>query len=326
MSGSSTLEMMDKTAETLAGRIQTFRIFPFTISEAGVFMNISDIDQTRQFFNHIFSGELSLDFINRLIREKRPKSRQIKSLIEQLITRSLFPPTFTRIAEEEVSAWLMDYIDTYIERDMRSVAEIGKITGFKKIVSQLATRCGNPLVTKELAADSGVNHITAKKYINIWQESLTGFLLSPFFINPSTRIKKSPKVYFIDNGLTWALTGFKDRALLEAGGEIGNLFENLIIAEFAKYGAIFPKRPQFFFWKKSDVSEIDLVIQSQGLIIPIEIKRASSWNDRILRGIDAFKVCHQKIGIRVPFSLVIYNGEFFMPRKDVFCIPAWMIG
>lgn len=326
MSGSSTLEMMDKTAETLAGRIQTFRIFPFSIAEAGVFMKFGDIDQTSRFFTYLFSGDISVEFINGLIREKRPKSGQIKTLIQRLITRSLFPPTFTKITEDEVDRWLLDYIDTYIERDMRSVAEIGNIAGFKKAVSQLAARCGNLLVVKEIAADSAINHITARKYINIWQESLTGFLLSPFFINPSTRIKKSPKVYFIDNGLPWALTGFKDRALLEAGGEIGNLFENLIIAEFTKYGAIFHRRPQFFFWEKSHVSEVDLVIQTQGFSIPVEIKWTSSWNDRILRGIDAFKMHHQERGVRVPFSLVIYNGEFFMPRKDVFCIPAWMMG
>lgn len=326
ITGSSTLEMINRTAETLAGRIQTLRIFPFTISEAGMFMKFGNIDETKEFFTHIISGDISVDFINKIIKEKKPKSRQINTLIERCITRSLFPPTFTRITEEMVSVWLSDYIDTYIERDMRSVSEIGNITGFKKTVSLLAARTGSLLVINELANDSAISHITAKKYINIWQESLTGFLLPPFFVNTATRIKKSPKVYFIDNGLSWALTGYKDIALLSASGEIGNLFENLIITEFTKYAGIFPKKPQPFFWEKSQISEVDLIIQTQGLVIPIEIKRTSSFNEKILRGIDAFKMCHQSKGIKIPFSLVIYNGEFLMPRKDIFCIPAWMIG
>lgn len=326
MSGSSVLEMMDKTAESLAGRIQTFHIYPFSIAEIGMFSGIDDLENSKEFFQQLFSGGLSLEFINEIIKYKKPKSEKISSLIEQLLTRSLFPPTYTKINEEMVEQWLSDYIDTYLERDMRTVSEIGNIQGYRNLIRQLASRTGNLLVTKSVALDSGVNHLTAAKYINLWMESLIGILLQPFFINPSTRIKKSKKVYFCDNGLSWALTGFENTSILRAGGKIGNLFENLIITEFMKYGCIFPKRPQFYFWEKSEVSEVDLIIQSQGLTIPVEIKWADKWNNKMLRGINTFKEHHQGKGLTIPYSLIIYNGEFLQPQQDVFCIPVWLLG
>jgi len=325
ISGSSSLELLDKTAETLAGRIQIFRIYPFSMSEASLYEEIDGFEGAEILYKGIFSGSLNQNQLSQLIKECKPKSKKKMRLIDKLLTRSLFPPTFSRIDEDTIPRWLIDYIDAYIERDMRSVKDIGNIEGYRKVVAQLSSRVGSLLEYSQLGSDAGINQITTKKYITIWQESLIGFLLSPFFLNLSTRIKKSKKVYFFDNALIWALAGFKERQLLEASGEIGYYFENLIITDFIKWGINLEKPPSFYFWEKSLASEIDLVINTKGMVIPVEIKHSSSFDKKYLHAIDVFKEKHRKKGLKIPFSLIIYRGDFMVPREDVFCIPIWAL-
>lgn len=325
ISGSSSLELLDKTAETLAGRVQILRIYPFSMSEASLYEEIGGFECAEPLYKGIFSGSLNQKFLSQLIREFKPKSRKKMQLIDRLLIRSLFPPTFSKIEEDAIPRWLIDYIDTYIERDMRSVKNIGNIEGYRKIVAQLSSRAGSLLEYNQLGNDVGINQITTKKYVTIWQESLIGFLLPPFFSNISTRIKKSKKVYFFDNALIWALSGFKERQILEASGESGRYFENLIIADFIKWGVNLEKPPSFYFWQKSFASEIDLVLSTKGMVIPVEIKCSSVWDKKHLHAIDMFKEKHRGKGLNIPFSLIIYRGDFMAPREDVFCLPVWAL-
>ena len=325
ISGSSSLELLDKAAETLAGRVQVFRIYPFSMSEASLYNEIDGFECARTMYKGIFSGSLDHKQISQLIKEGKPKRKRKIALIDELITRSLFPPTFSRIDDDAIPRWLIDYIDTYIERDMRSVKDIGNIEGYRKIIAGLSSRVGSSLEYNGLGSDAGINQITAKKYVTIWQESLIGFLLAPFFLNVATRIKKSKKVYFFDNALIWALSGFKERRLLVASGEIGHYFENLVIADFIKWGVNLDMPPSFYFWHKSAVSEIDLVIHTRGMIIPVEIKNSSVLDKKYLHAIDMFKEKHRKEGLSIPFSLIIYGGDFMTLREDVFCIPVWVL-
>lgn len=325
ISGSSSLELLDKTAETLAGRVQILRIYPFSMSEASLYEGIGGFECADALYKGIFSGSINKKYLSNLINEFRPKSRKKLQLIDRLLTRSLFPPTFSRIDYDAVPRWLIDYIDTYIERDMRTVKDIGDIEGYRKIVAQLSSRTGSLLEYKRLGDDAGVNQITAKKYTAIWQESLIGFLLQPFFLNISTRIKKSKKVYFFDNALIWALSGFKDRQILEASDELGHYFENLIITDFIKWGTNLKTPPSFYFWQKSPVAEIDLVITIKGMAIPVEIKYSSSWDKKYLHAIDMFKESHKGKRLKILFSLIVYRGDFMAPREDVFCIPVWAL-
>jgi uncharacterized protein len=325
VSGSSSLELLDKTAETLAGRVQILRVYPFSMSEASLYEELDDLQCAGTLYSSIFSGSLDPDRLAALIKEYKPKSRKKMQLIDRLLTRSLFPPTFSRIAEDAMPRWLMDYIDTYLERDMRSLRDIGNIDGYRKVVAQLSSRVGSLLEYNKLGTDAGVNQITAKKYVTIWQESLIGFLLSPFFLNLSTRIKKSKKVYFFDNALVWALSGFKERQLIDAGGQIGHYFENLMIADFVKWGINLENPVSFYFWKTSRASEIDLVINTLGATIPIEIKYADTWDKKYIRAIEVFKAKHKEKNLKIPFSLIIYRGEFMALNDNVFCIPAWAL-
>jgi uncharacterized protein len=181
ISGSSSLELLDKSAETLAGRVQILRVYHFSMSEAALYEELDDLECAETVYDSIFSGSLDPARLAGLIKKYKPGSRKKMQLIDRLLTRSLFPPTFSRITEEAVPRWLMDYIDTCLERDMRSLRDIGNIDGYRKVVAQLSSRVGSLLEYNKLGMDAGVNQITTKKYVNIWQESLIGFLLFPDF-------------------------------------------------------------------------------------------------------------------------------------------------
>lgn len=103
------------------------------------------------------------------------------------------------------------------------------------------------------------------------------------------------------------------------------LIENLVITDFIKWGINQAMPPSFYFWQKSHASEIDLVISSRGMTIPVEIKYSSRWDKKYLHSIDMFKEKHRGKGLKIPFSLVIYRGDFMVPREDVFCIPVWVL-
>lgn len=325
ISGSSSLELLDKTAETLAGRVQTLRIYPFSMSEASFYEEIDNFQCAEVLYNNIFSGSLDSDRLTGLVKQYKPKSQKKMQLIDRLLTRSLFPPTFSKITEEAMPRWLIDYIDTYLERDMRSLKAIGNIEGYRKVVAQLSSRVGSLLEYNRLGADAGVNQITTKKYVTIWQESLIGFLLSPFFLNLSTRIKKSKKVYFFDNALIWALSGFKERQLIEAGGQAGHYFENLIVSDFIKWGVNLEKPVSFYFWEKSPVSEVDLVVNTQGMTIPIEIKYSNVRDKKHIHALQMFKEKHKEKNLVIPFSLIVYRGEFMALNDNIFYVPVWAL-
>lgn len=324
LSGSSSLEILDKTAETLAGRVYTLRVSPFSMAEASLYKNIDTFDCAKTIYSHIFSPALTKKKLSKFIDEFRPKSKKKASFIETLLTRSLFPPTFSKINESEISIWLQDYIDTYIEKDMRNIKEIGNIDAYRRVIYQLAGRLGRLLEYRQLGNDAGVNQITTKKYVSIWQESLTGFLLQPFFLNLSTRIKKSKKVYFCDNALAWAMNDFKDRKILQASGEMGNYLENLVTMDFIKWGLNARFAPHFYFWEKNQACEVDLVIKTAGMVIPVEIKMSTQINKHYLQGLNMFMAKHQTKNIEIPFGLVIYNGDFLCADKNIFCLPLWL--
>src|SRR4030065_2263811 len=183
LSGSSSLEILDRTAETLAGRVQVLRIYPFSMSEASLYEEIGGYECAYTLYKNIFSGSLNRHLLSSLIVEFKPARKKKMALIDKLITRSLFPPTFSKIEEDAIPRWLVDYIDTYIERDMRGVKDIGNIEGYRRVVAHLSCRIGSLLEYNRLGADSGVNHITTKKYVTILQGKLNRCLLSPFFVN-----------------------------------------------------------------------------------------------------------------------------------------------
>ena len=155
---------------------------------------------------------------------------------------------------------------------MRNLRNIGDLTLFQTFLRALAARSAQLLNLSELARDVGVSVNTAKDWISILEASFQIFILRPYFANIGKRLIKSPKVYFVDTGLLCYLVGLRDIEHASAGPMGGAIFENLVVSDLYKIYLHRGEEPSMYFWRTASGAEVDLVIDSQNEIIPLEIK------------------------------------------------------
>ena len=176
-----------------------------------------------------------------------------------------------------------------------------------------------------MAQEIGTTSVTLRKYVSLLEETLNLVRLQPFALNPLTRIIRAPKVYLNDAGLTWAIRGYEDRVLLEKTGMLGTFMELLTITEIARWCSFEPTVPELRFWRKSQVSEVDLVVSNRGYHIPIEIKSGSTLKKSWLRGLDAFCSDHASLNLEIPYRIIVYMGEPYVPVPGTYAIPLWAL-
>lgn len=234
----------------------------------------------------------------------------------------LFPESSTSPEPEQ---WLRDYLATYLEKDVRSLATVGNVALFRAAIRQIAARTGSTMKWETAAQEIGTTSVTLRKYAGLIEQTLNLVRLAPFAVNPVKRVIKAPKLYLIDTGLMWALRGFEDLRLLEASGMLGLYAEQLAIAEVAKWCSLEPTLPELRFWSKTATSEVDLVVSNRGYHIPFEIKRGHSFLRRWLRGLDAFDADHRNLGIEIPYRIVLHFGEPAHPDERTWVLPVWAL-
>lgn len=323
LSGSSALQMKDRLSESLAGRIHSLYIFPFSLSE-NFFLENNENTKSIELFQNIFSAQLSKDYLVDFEKSTRYKKDAAQQMIKERCISTLFPKAMIDIDKDLHKDWLIDYIDTYIEKDIRDLRELYNITLYRSTLSQYATRIGSTIKYESLGRDIGADYRTIQKYIYYINKSLIGYQISPYFQNFSKIIKKSQKAFMIDNGLVNALTDFPEFDILEASGKLGNLFENLIISEFKKHSFLSPSRPSLYYWYKTEISEVDTILAISGNLIPIEIKWQSEYSPKLIKGLTSFK--NDYTGpLRIPFSILIYNGPLKFIEDYIYCIPAYFL-
>lgn len=217
---------------------------------------------------------LPLDFA-----EKEEEKREVS------IFKGSYPELVTRnyIGSEE---WYSSYLETYVQRDLRSIANIGDLRDFRKLIQILASRVSQILNLSEISKQIGVAVTTVKKWISILETSFIIFLLPPFYENFGKRITKSPKIYFYDTGLVAFLVGISTKELYEKGPMRGSLFENFIIAESLKKEKHNDTKAEFYYYRTSNGVEVDLIIDRRSKKEIIEIKNNSTFRPMFTKGIE----------------------------------------
>ena len=169
--------------------------------------------------------------------------------------------------------WYAGYLQTYLERDIRGIYNVGSLRDFQQFLKLLAARCSQVLNLSSLAGEIGISINTVKRWVSILEASRIIYLLPPYYGNLGKRISKTPKVYFTDCGLVCYLTGLKSREHLLNGPLAGALFENFCIQETVKAFLNRAERPPLYYLRTQDNLEVDLLIET-GLrtLIPVEIK------------------------------------------------------
>jgi len=220
-----------------------------------------------------------------------------------------YPALFN--ADTDISNWFSNYIRTYVERDVRMIKNIGNLGVFERFLKLCVGRIGQLLNMSSLAIEVGVDVKTISSWISLLETSYIAFRLMPYHENFNKRIVKMPKLYFYDTGLASALLGIENEKLLDIHPFRGNLFENLVIAEFLKRRFNAGKSNNLFFWRDNVGNEVDLLLADGLSVTPVEIKSGQTITNEYFKGIQFWnKISGTQSGY------IIYGGNTDQHRSN----------
>ena len=290
LTGSQNLLLMEQVTESLAGRAAVLKLLPLS------------------------RWEINLQSQRSLPWEKKTSSLTVQSQAElwEQILRGYYPETVSH-PERDFRLWHASYMQTYLERDVRNLRNIGDLSQFQTFLRALAARSAQILNISDLARDVGVSVNTAKDWISLLEASFQVFILRPYYANIGKRLVKAPKIYFMDTGLLCYLVGLRDIDHAMSGPMGGAIFENLVVAEMFKIFLHRGEEPAMYYWRTSHGSEVDLVIETQSGLIPLEIKHTETPRPEMAKGIVSFREDFAK---KVTSGYVIFPGNLVLPLAE----------
>ncbi len=304
MTGSQIFRLMQGVQESLAGRVALLHMSPLSARE------IEGRDAL----------PFSTDIDTLLAESKKLKPLTVPEVYERLwkgcmpgIVSGLFP---------DRAIYYSSYISTYIERDVRELS--GKIDAlkFNRFVTSMAARTAQTLNFSAVAEDADVDVQTAKAWTNILETLGIIFLLHPYSNNVLKRTVKTPKVYFYDTGLVCYLTKWSSPETAENGAMNGALLENYTVSEIMKSYQSAGREPYLYYYRDRDAKEIDVIIEGDGKLFPLEIKKTAMPDRRIVKTFGVIDKSPLKIGAGAVLCMADKLGAF---DKDNLIVPIWMI-
>ena len=264
LTGSQPFHLMKNISETMAGRAAIVNMTGLSLSEKRI------IPET--------NFEISEEYFNK----KRKNTRLTISEVFDYIFKGSFPEIYSgNITDLEM--YYSSYLQTYIERDIRELTTIEDESAFVKFMRVIAARTGQVVKYNQLALETGVSQPTAKKWLSLLQTSGLVYLLEPYYVNLTKRMTKMPKLYFCDTGLCAYLCGWTNPTVLEQGAMNGAFFETMVVIELLKNFLNQGKRPPIFFYRDTEQKEIDVIIEANKKLVPIEIKLTASPNKSMVK-------------------------------------------
>jgi len=219
-------------------------------------------------------------------------------------------PELVADPKRDISLWHSSYVQTYLERDVRSLRQVGDLVSFQSFLRILAARSGQLLNLTDVARDLGVAVNTAKAWLSVLEATYQVIVLRPYHANIGKRLVKTPKVYFTDTGTLCYLAGLKDPEHAAAGPLGGAIFETAVLLEIVKAFVNRGEEPQIYFWRTSTGVEVDLVVETGGRLIPIEVKLSSTPRPVMANGIRAFQ---NDLGEKAAAGFVVHPGDIRLP-------------
>lgn len=279
LTGSQQFHLMKGVSESLAGRVGIVNLLGLSLKE-----------QQKQ-------PKIAEPFL--------PISSQLKSRaavspplslrnIYKIIWHGAFPAMC--LSDVDRDLFYGSYVRTYLERDVRDLAQIGDAHAFLKFLRAVAARTGQLLNMSDMARDAGISPVTAKNWISILEASGIIYLLEPYSNNVTSRLIKAPKIYFLDTGLCAYLTEWSSPETLEAGAMSGAILETFIFTEILKSYWHNGKRAPVYFYRDKDKKEIDLLIVQDDTIYPLEFKKTANPNASTAQSFNVLEKFKKSIG------------------------------
>ena len=273
MSGSQNFLLMEKITQSLAGRSAVLTLLPLSFQE-----------------------------ISRVYEDQKTNN---------IILNGFFPRIYQTI--KDVSLFYKSYLNTYVERDVRQLANIGNANDFIRFVQLCAGRSGQLLNIASLSTEAGVAYNTCKSWLSYLSTGYIIQMLQPYYKNFNKKIVKAPKLLFTDTGLLCHLLGIHSSETLALHPLRGSIYENLIYSEIIKSNVNNGNKANIWFWRDNHGTEIDFLLEKGTNITAIEAKSASNFHDNYLNNLLKFR----KYNPDVQEMYLVYDGKIERKKADI---------
>lgn len=316
LTGSQAFKLMQNVSESLAGRIGIINLLG--LSDAEIYGYDSN------------SFSTDPQFLLSILATRKPRD------INEVYKR-IFKGSMPELYADDFIDWetyYRSYVDTYLQRDIRDLAQVGDAMQFYNFMIAVAAQTSKPVIYEELAKTVGVSSPTAKKWLSLLISSNIVALVQPYHNNALKRVLKTPQIHFLDTGLAAYLLKWGNPEALERGAMSGAFFESYIFSEIYKSYINAGKEPPLYYYRDKDKKEIDILIYQNGTIYPIEVKKAVSpgkeaiknfkvlapiSDSSLFNGIEALKT-------NIGTGAVICMANDLLPiNENNWYVPAWLI-
>jgi predicted AAA+ superfamily ATPase len=306
LTGSQQFELMKNVTESMAGRVAIFKLLGLSLDEEAGNPNVE-----------IFIPEESY-----LVKRQIDAVQLTIPSIFQKIWRGSFPFVITNDDQDNRERFYQSYIATYIQRDIRDFMQIEKQDYFFRFMQVSAARTGQLLNYSDFARDVGVSEPTIKTWVTILRACGLIYILQPYFNNKIKRLVKTPKLYFLDTGLCSYLTGWPNANTLELSAMSGAMLETYVISEIIKNYTNNGKEPRLYFYRDKEQNEIDLLLEANGKLYPLEIKKTATPGNVNVKHLQMIKKFELPIGTA---GLLCLRSDYVPLAHGINAIPIGYI-
>jgi predicted AAA+ superfamily ATPase len=305
LTGSQIFKLMQGVQESLAGRI--------------AILNLSSLSQN-EIYNHLENVAFSTDLNILSKKEKEIKQANTLDIFKRIYTGSM--PAIVSGKYSDNNIFYMSYLSTYLERDVKELSQSIDSLKFLKFITATAARTGQLVNYAGIGLDADISEVTVKNWLQILETLGIIFYLHPYSNNVLKRVIKTPKLYFYDTGLVAYLTKWSSPETLESGAMNGAILENYAVSEIFKSYYNTAKTPFIYYYRDKDSNEIDLIIENDGKLSPIEIKKSANPSPELLR---AFNVLNKPNIKKGTGAVICMKDEFSAFSKENLIVPIRLI-
>ncbi len=321
LTGSAHLNLHQLAAETLAGRVDLLRLREFNLREIARLLNKDLVHVGETVFHLIFNSQ-NIEALQEHYSALRPFQNVLTQALEQHLIWGGLPEVLQMETEKEKLKYLSNYLQTYIEKDVREIPSINDLTLYENLMKILAEQTGSVRDIQKAINALQCSRNTIQKYqgylIATWQYSE----IEPYIVNTLKRLVKSPKGYLKNNGLISYFTGIKDLAILNQTGLVGHRFENWFLNELCTFLDPIGDYYKIYFWRTHSGQEVDFVVIIGEKVVPIEVTYSTQSLPNKIRNLIAFMTDNPKS----TFGVYIYRGPMKIDKENkIVYLPAWMV-
>lgn len=305
LTGSQAFKLMELAQESLAGRVAV--------------LHMSSLSQ-HEIYGSGKCTPFALELSALKEREKTNAPADISEIYDRIWKGSMPGLVSGKFSDRDV--FYSSYLQTYIDRDVKEQVQLADPLLFRDFVRAAACRAGQMLNIHDIAQDIGVSDDTAKRWLQVLEKSDVIFFLRPYSNNLLKRTVKTPKMYFFDTGLVAYLTRYSSPEILANGAISGAILENFVVSELLKSYHNNANECLLWYYRDSNSNEIDMVIESDGMLHPLEIKRSVNPGSELIR---AFNLLDKSSVPRGNGAIICMRPKLSAVNSENYIVPVWMI-